>query len=103
MLGHLKTMFGRHLVLNSLELGRKELDDPATHCTDHVIVVLMFVVVFVVGAPVSKTYFAREPGFREEFKSAIDRCLAYGRIFFLDQTIKILNRQMCLSTQENIQ
>jgi len=60
VLGHLKTVLRRHRVLDCLELGGKELDNPATLGTDHVVVMLMLVVVFVMGDAVAKAHCPRD-------------------------------------------
>jgi hypothetical protein len=80
---NLKIVFGGHLILERFQFGREKLDDLAALRTDHVIVMLMFVVVFVVRASVAKAHFAREPGLGEDLERAIDGSLADGRVFFL--------------------
>ena len=67
VLRNLKLMLGRHRVLDRFEFRREELDDLAAFRTDHVIVMLMFVVVFVVRASIAEAYFTRESGFGEDF------------------------------------
>ena len=84
MLCDLEVMLCGHRILNGFELGRKELDNLPAFGTDHVIVVLMFIVVFVVRAPVAEAHLARESGFSKQFERAIDGRLADGRVFFFD-------------------
>ena len=67
MLLHLKLVFCRHRILNGFEFGREELNDLATVGTDHVVMVLVFVVMFVVGHTITETNFARQTGFGQEF------------------------------------
>lgn len=59
----MKPVLGSHRVLNPFQLCGKEFDYSATLRADHVIVVLMLVVVFVVCAVVAEADLAREPGF----------------------------------------
>src|SRR5215204_6229239 len=77
-------MFRGGRVLNGFELGREELDNLAALRTDHVIVVLMFVVMFVVRASIAEAHLARESGFSEQLERAIDGRLADGRVLFFD-------------------
>src|ERR1051325_10863541 len=67
VLSHLKPVPGCHGILNCLQLGRKEFDNATTLRTNHVVVMLMFVVMFVVRAVVAKAHLAREPCFRQQF------------------------------------
>ena len=62
-----KLMLRGHGVLKRFEFSRKELDDLAALRTDHVIVMLMFVVVFVVRASVAEANLTRQAGFGESF------------------------------------
>ena len=66
VLRNLKLMLGRHRVLDGFEFRREELDDLAAFRTDHVIVMLMFVVVFVVRASVAEAHFTRESGLGQD-------------------------------------
>ena len=84
VLGKFEVVPGRHFILDGFQFGRVELDNPAALRTDHVIVMLMFVIVFVVGASIAEAHFARESGVGENFERAIDGCLADRWIFFLD-------------------
>lgn len=103
MLCNLKLVFRGHPILYRFEFCREKLDDLAALGTDHVIVMLMFVIVFVVGAAVSETHFARESGFSQYFKGAIDSSLADRRVFLLDELIEILIREVVFSAEENAQ
>ncbi len=103
VLGHLEPMFCRHRVLNRFQLRRKELDDPAALGTDHVVVVLVFVIVFVVSDAVAKTNFAREPGFGQEFQRAIDCGLPDARVSLPNQAIKIFAGEVRFRAQEDVE
>ena len=89
VLCNLETMLSRHRVLQRFEFRRKEFDYLAALRTDHVIVVLVFVIVFVVRASVAETNLARESGFGKQFEGAINCRLPDGRIFFFDESIEI--------------
>ena len=103
VLCNLETMLSRHRVLQRFEFRRKEFDYLAALRTDHVIVMLMFVVVFVVRASVAKANFTREARFSEQFKRPVDSGLADGRIFLLHEPIEIFVGEMFFGTQKNIQ
>jgi len=103
MLSDFEAMLGSHGVLKCFQFSRKELDDLAALRTDHVIVVLMFVVVFVVRASIAETHFAREPGLGQEFERSIDGCLADSRVFSLHQPVEVFDGEMFFGTQKNIQ
>src|SRR5882762_1012429 len=103
MLGHLETVLRRHRVLNRLELCGKKLNDAATPGTDHMIVMLMLVVMFVMRDAVAKADFARQACFGQKFQGAIDSGLADSWILFLNQTVKIFAGQMLFRTQEGVE
>ena len=88
-MGHLKFVFCGHRILQRFELLRIELDDLPALRTDHVVVMLMFVVVLVVSAVITKTNFTREARFREEFQRSVDGRLADPGVFFLHETIQV--------------
>ena len=103
MLGHLETVPGSHSVLDCFQFGREELDDAATLGTDHVVVVLMFVIMFVVGDAIAKANFAREPCFRQQLQGAIDRCLSDARVFLSDQAVKVFAGQVGFRAKEHVE
>ena len=103
MLRDFKAVLGGHGVLKSLQFSRKEFDDLAALGTDHVVVMLVFVVVFVVRASVAETNFTSEPRFSEQLKGAINRRLADRWVFFFDELVEIFVREMVFGAQKNIQ
>lgn len=103
MLGHLETVPGGHSVLDCFQFSREELDDPATLRTDHVVVVLVFVIVFVVGDAIAKANFAREPCFRQELQRAIDSGLSDARVFLPDQAVKVFAGKVFFRAQKHIE
>ena len=78
------------LILQRFELGGKEFNDATTFGTNHVIVMLMLVIMFVMGEPIPEAHFAGQSGFREQLQGAIDSCLTDAGVYFLDQTIEVL-------------
>ena len=60
MLGDLEPVFRRHRVLDRFELRGEELDDLPALGTDHVVVMLVFVVVLVMRAPVAEPHLTCE-------------------------------------------
>ena len=103
VLSNFKLVLRGHGILQRFELSRKKLDDLATLRTDHVIVMLVFVVVFVVCAPVAEANLTCQAGFGQEFQGAIDSGLTDGRVFFFDELVEIFVREVFFSTQKNIQ
>jgi len=68
-----------------------------------VIVMLVFVVVFVVRAPVAEANFACEAGFSQDFQRSINGGLADRWILFLHESIQIFVRHVLFGAQKNIQ
>ena len=101
--GQLELILGRHLILDGLELGREEFDDLSAFGTDHVIVMLMFVIVLVMRPPVAKAHFARQTGVGQKLKRSIYGGLAHVGILLTDQAIKVFAGKMSLGVQKNIQ
>ena len=65
-MSRLKSEVVCHLVLEGLDLRRKKLDHLAAFRTDHMIVMGVIVMVFVIGLIVAKSYFAGEAGLSEQ-------------------------------------
>jgi hypothetical protein len=102
MLCDFESMFRSHCVLDRFEFGRKEFDDLSAFGADHVIVVLVFVVVFVVRAAVAKTNLARQAGIRQQLQCAIDGCVANGGIFLLHESIEIFAGEVLFLSQKDL-
>jgi hypothetical protein len=60
MRGQFESMLRGHRILNRFQFRRIEFDDLTAFGTDHVIMMLMFVVVLVMGAPVTEPDLTRE-------------------------------------------
>ena len=102
MLGYLKAMLCGHRILKSFQLRREELYDSPTLRADHVIVVLMLVIVFVVGDAIAKANFARESRFGQKFQRAVNGGLTNGRVFLSDKAVKVFAGKMLLRAQKQI-
>ena len=89
MLFDFKAVLGGHSILNSFELGGVKLYDLTTLYADHVVVVLVFVVVLVMRAPIAEANLARQSRFGQEFQRAIDCGLPDGRVFLFDKLVKV--------------
>lgn len=103
VLAHFELVFRRHRILDCFELRGKEFNDLATFGTDHVIVMLMFVVVFVVCAAVPKPNFPRKSRFSQYLQSSIDGCLSNCGVFLLHQAIEVFAGKMFFRSQKYIQ
>ena len=103
VLGDFEAMFGGHCILERFEFRRKEFDDLAALRTDHVIVVLVFVVMFVVRASVAEANFPRKSRFSEQLECPVYGRLSDCRVFLLHQAIEIFVGEMFLGSQKNIQ
>ena len=59
-----ESQFVRHFILKGFDLGRNEFDNLSTIRADHVIVVIVVKMMFVIGLVVAKTDFPSESRFR---------------------------------------
>src|SRR5438874_7461013 len=92
-----------HGVLESFEFGRVKLDDLAAVRADHVIVMLMFVVVFVMRPSIAEANLARQTRVSQQPECAIDRGLANRRVLFTHQTIKVLTGHVAFGVQKHVE
>lgn len=86
--------FVRHLILKLFYLRRIKLDYLSALGTDHVIVMLMFEMMLIIGSVIAETYLARESGIGEEFERPINGSMAYRRVLLLHEPIQIFARKM---------
>lgn len=103
MLRDLEVVFRGHFVLQGFEFGGEKLDDPAALRTDHVIVMLMFVVVLVVRTSVAEADFARESSIGQDLEGAVNGRLPDGRVFFFYELIEIFIREVIFRSQEDVE
>lgn len=102
MLLHLELVFCRHCILNRFEFRRVEFDDLAATGTNHVVVVLVFVIMFVVGEPVTEANLTSQPGLGKQFQSSVNGCLAYRGVFLVHKLVEIFAGEMFFSSQKNL-
>ena len=103
VLRNFKPVLCGHRILQRFEFRREKLDDLAALGTDHVIVMLMFVIMFVVRTSIAEAHFTGESGFSQNLERAIDGSLADGGVFLLHESIKVFIREVFFGAQKNIQ
>jgi hypothetical protein len=103
MMRRLKAEFVRHFVLHLLDLRREKFDHLAALRADHVVVMLVIVMMLVIGLVVTESYLTRESGFGQKLQRAVNGGMPYGRVFLLDQPVKIFARQVLLGAEEYIE
>src|SRR5262249_53229645 len=99
----LEPILANDVVLDSLDLFAVKLEQSSASCADQVIVVPVFVVVFVQGAPVVRLELPGEPAILKKFESAIYGCEANRRVLGLYQGIEHFARYVTFSIQKHIQ
>src|SRR5215510_3073261 len=102
MRSELKLMLCGHFVLDCFQFRRVELDDLSALRADHVVVMFMLVIMFVVRATVAEAGLARKPSLGQQLERPVHGCLADARIFRADQPIEVITRDMTLSTQKDL-
>src|SRR5712671_2926660 len=100
MRSKLKSVLGGHLVLNSFQLRRVELDDLAADRADHVIVMLMLVIVLVMRAAIPESRFAGQPRISQKLQRAINGSLSDALIPLAHQAIEIFARDVTLRAEK---
>src|SRR5260370_26370551 len=103
MRSKLKSVLGGHLVLNSFQLRRVELDDLSASRADHVIVMLVLVIMLVMGAAIAESRFAGQPRISQELERAINCGLPDARILFAHQAIEIFAGYVSFGAQKYFQ
>jgi len=103
MRSQLESMLRGHRVLNRFQLRGEKLNDLSALRTDHVIVVLMFVVMFVMRAAIAEPHFARQAGVRQKPERSVDRRLAHARILFAHETVKIFTGNVAFASQKDVE
>lgn len=90
------------LILEMLDLFGDEFDHEPASRADHMIVVRVVVMVFVIGLVVAKSDLAGESRLRQQPQRPIDRRMADRCILFLNEPVKVLDRQVFLSSKERL-
>ena len=96
-------VFATDLLLELTDFPGKELDGAATVGTDHVVMAAPVVLVFVTGNAVVEGDLAGQAALRQQFQRAVDRCVADAGIFFLDQAVEFVGREVVAGFQESVQ
>lgn len=99
----LEPEFARHLILQSFDLSRKKFDHLATLSADHVVMMFVIVMMFVVCLVVTESNFAGKAGLGKEFESSVNRRQANGWVVLLDKAIEILAGKVIFGTKENVE
>ncbi len=97
-----KPEFVRHLVLQGLDIGREEFNDLAALRADHVVVMLVIVVMFVVGLIVAEPNLAGESRLGKKLERSIHGCMADRGILLLNYPVKVVRGQVFLGTQKRL-
>lgn len=99
-MGRNESKFGRGLILQVLDLGRKEFDHQTTGRTDHVIVVFVLKMVFVVCLVVAEADLAGQAGFCQQFERTINRRVADRWVAAADTVVEVLDGHVRFRPQE---
>jgi len=98
-----KAEVARHLILEFLDVRRKEFDHLSTFSADHMIVMFVIVMMLVVGFIVTKTNLAGEPGFSEELESAVNCRQTNGFVQFTYEKVKAFACKMLFGAEKSLQ
>jgi hypothetical protein len=98
-----KTEVVRHLVLQGFDLGRKKFDHSATFGADHMIVVLMIVMVFIVGLVVAESDLTREARLGQKLKCPVNGRMSDSGVLALNEMVKIFAGQVSFRAQKRFE
>ena len=79
-------------ILHRFDLSRKKLDNHAAFSADHMIVMLVIVVMFVVGLVITKSDLAGQSCFGKQFQCPVNSGVPDRGICLMYQPMKILDR-----------
>lgn len=99
----LEPKVGSHLILKLFYVGRHELDHRSALGADHVIVMIMVVVVFVVGLAVAKADLTGQPGLSEQFEGPVDRGQPDTVVALVDKGVKVLAGQVGFGAKKDLE
>src|SRR6266550_969840 len=103
MRSKLKSVLGGHLVLNSFQLRRVELDDLSADRADHVIVMLVLVVVLVMSAAIAESRFSGQSRISQKLQRTINGGLSDAGVLFAHQAVKIFAGNVTLCAEKYFQ
>src|SRR5581483_198600 len=99
----LKLILIRDFVLHILDRFAVELDQCSATDANKMIVMLVFVIVLVASATVTKVGFASKTGIHQQPQRSINSGESYCRIFILNQSVEIFGRNVLFGIQERFQ
>ena len=82
---------------------RKKFDRTAAIGTDHVVMAASIVLMFVAGDAIVKRDLARQAALREELQGAVNRGVPDASIFFLDQAMEFVGREMIAGFKKGVE
>jgi hypothetical protein len=92
-----------YLLLELANLLREEFHGTPALGADHVVVAAAIVLMFVASDAIVKSDFAGEPTFGEQFQRAIHSGVTDAAIFFLDEAVEFVGREVIASLEESAQ
>src|SRR5687768_9700474 len=103
MMRRAKAEFVRHLVLQLLDVLGKKLDHLSALSANHVIVMLVVVVMFVIGLAVAKPHLTSKTRLGKQFEGTIDRGVTDGRVLFLYEPIEVFTGEVVFGTEKDLE
>jgi hypothetical protein len=101
MMGRLKAIGRRNLVLFLLDQFAVEFDQLATIGTDQVVVMLVIELVLVPAPTVAQPFLTRQTTLPQQFERSIDRRETDRRIFRFDLLVEIFGTEMALGLEKD--
>ena len=98
-----ETKLVRHLILQRLNICRKEFDHFAAFGADHMIVMIVIVMMLIVGFVVAKANLAGESCFGQKLERPIDGRVPDGRIFLDDEAVKVFAGQVVFGAEKYLE
>lgn len=98
----LETEVACHLILKVFDIGREKLDHFPTLGTDHVVVMFVVVMVFVVGLVVPEPNFSCKAGLCQQLQSAINRGQADRWIYLVNKPMQVFAGKVFLGAQKDL-
>ena len=92
-----------HLILQILNVLRKEFDHLTALCTDHVVVMRMIVVMLVISLVVTESDLTGQARFGQKLKCPINGRVTDRGVLAMNQKIEILTRKMLFGLEKDLQ
>lgn len=97
-----KAEFVGHFILHRFDRLRKELDHLSALGADHMVVMIVIVMVFVICLVVAEPNLPGQPGFGQELQRPVNGRVADGRVLFLHQPVQVLACEVLFGAEEDI-